>query len=506
LKQETVLIAADRYCSYAARDGGASIDTMETESNPVLYESVANDISAMIHTGTLTAGDRVPSVRRLSQQKRVSISTVLLAYRLLENRGLLEARPQSGYFVRARRPVAAEPSITDPPRKPRAVGVHDLVSRVLSAANDPRVVPLGAALPAHELMPATKLRRMLSAVARRRPESLTTYAVPPGREELRRQIARHALNWGCNLVADDVIVTNGCMEAVNLCLRAVAKAGDIIALESPTYFGLLQIIESLGMKALEIPTHPRTGISLDALALACEREKIKACLVMPNVSNPLGSVMPDAAKKRLVQMLATHDIPLIEDAVYGDLYFSHTAPRAAKAYDRHGTVMLCSSFSKTLAPGFRVGWVAPGRYHAQVEKLKFITSVGNPELLQLAVAEFLDNGGYDRQLRSLRRALRERVERMQRAVSEHFPAGTRVTSPSGGFVLWVQLPAGVEALALYERAMHEHIGIAPGPMFSASDRYRGCIRLNCGCQWTPAIEGALARLGELAQNLDGRKS
>jgi DNA-binding transcriptional MocR family regulator len=216
--------------------------------------------------------------------------------------------------------------------------------------------------------------------------------------------------------------------------------------------------------------------------------------------------MPDAAKKRLVQMLATHGIPLIEDAVYGDLYFSHTAPRAAKAYDRHGTVMLCSSFSKTLAPGFRVGWVAPGRYHAQVEKLKFITSVGNPELLQLAVADFLDNGGYDRQLRSLRRALRERVERMQRAVSEHFPAGTRVTSPSGGFVLWVQLPAGVEALALYERAMHEHIGIAPGPMFSASDRYCGCIRLNCGCQWTPAIEGALARLGELAQNLDGRKS
>jgi DNA-binding transcriptional MocR family regulator len=258
------------------------------------------------------------------------------------------------------------------------------------------------------------------------------------------------------------------------------------------------------MKALEIPTHPRDGISLDALALACEREKVKACLVMTNVSNPLGSLMPDVAKKRLVQLLAAHGIPLIEDMVYGDLCFAHTAPRAAKAYDRQGMVMLCSSFSKTLAPGFRIGWAAPGRYRAQVEKLKFITSVGNPELLQLAVAEFLENGGYDRQLRTLRHAFAERVERLQHAVGEHFPAGTRVTSPAGGFMLWVQMPTEVDALALYESAMQEHISIAPGPMFSASGRYRDCIRLNGGCQWTPTIERSIARLGELAQKLAQR--
>lgn len=477
---------------------------MENEDIPVLYESVANDISAMIQSGTLSSGDRVPSVRRMSRLKRVSISTVLLAYHLLENRGMIEARPQSGYYVRLRPRPVIEPAITDPPRKPSPVGVHDFVSRVLASASDPCMVNLGAALPGHELMPAAKLRRMLAVTARRCPESLTTYAFPPGREELRRQIARHALDWGCNFGAEDVIVTNGCMEALNLCLRAVARAGDIIALESPTYFGLLQLIESLGMKALEIPTHPRDGISLDALALACEREKVKACLVMTNVSNPLGSLMPDVAKKRLVQLLAAHGIPLIEDMVYGDLCFAHTAPRAAKAYDRQNMVMLCSSFSKTLAPGFRIGWAAPGRYRAQVEKLKFITSVGNPELLQLAVAEFLENGGYDRQLRTLRRAFAERVERLQHAVGEHFPAGTRVTSPAGGFMLWVQMPAAVDALALYESAMQEHISIAPGPMFSASGRYRDCIRLNCGCQWTPTIERSIARLGELAQKLAQR--
>ncbi len=472
---------------------------MKTESVIALYETVAGDISALIDSGTLLPGDRVPSVRRLSLQKGVSISTVLEAYRLLENRGAIVARPQSGYYVRSRLRPVAEPAITNPPQAPSPVGVHDLVSRVLGAGREPAVVQLGAAFPGHELMPAAKLQRILSATARRRPESLTTYATPPGREELRRQIARRTLDWGCNLNADDLIVTHGCMEALNLCLRAVTKPGDIVALESPTYFGLLQIIESLGLQALEIPTHPREGISLEALTLACERERVSACLVMSNVSNPLGSVMSDAAKKRLVRLLGERGIPLIEDLVYGDLYFSPNPPRAAKAYDKHGMVMLCSSFSKTLAPGFRVGWVAPGRYRSQVERLKFVSSVGNPELLQMTVAGFLENGGYDRQLRSLRRAFAERIERTQRAVCEHFPEGTRATNPVGGFVLWVELPPGADALALYESAMREGISIAPGPMFSASNRYRNCMRLNCGCTWTPAVERALARLGELAK-------
>lgn len=474
---------------------------MKSADATMLYESVASDITALISAGTLLPGDRVPSVRRLSTQKRVSISTVLQAYRVLENQGVIEARPQSGYYVRPRVRPAAEPTISNPPKSPKPVGVHELVSRVLAAGHDPRVVKLGAAFPGHELMPAGKLQRMLSATARRSPEALTTYAVPPGREELRRLIARHTLDWGCNLRADDLIVTNGCMEAVNLCLRAVTRPGDIVALESPTYFGLLQIIQSLGLKALEIPTHPRSGISLDALALACEREKVTACLIMPNVSNPLGTVMPESAKRRLAQLLARRGIPLIEDAVYTDLYFGSDTPRAAKAYDRHSTVMLCSSFSKTLAPGFRVGWVAPGRYREQVETLKFVSSVGTPEILQLTIAEFLQNGGYNRHLRSLRREFAGRVERTRRAVFEHFPPGTRATSPAGGFVLWVELPAETDALVLYESAMKEAISIAPGPMFSSSDRYRNCIRLNCGCTWTPAVERAVERVGQLATHL-----
>src|SRR5262249_17345827 len=354
------------------------------------------------------------------------------------------------------------------------------------------------------LVPTAKLQRIISAIARRQPQSMATYGMPPGREELRRQIALRARDWGASVTADELIITNGCMEALNLCLRAVARAGDIIALESPTYFGVLQIIESLGMKALEIPTHPREGVSLDALALAIERESVKACLLMPNISNPLGSTMPDAAKRRLVQMLAERDIPLIEDGVYNALHFSATPPYAAKAYDRKGMVMLCSSFTKCLAPGLRVGWVAPGRYYEQVRMLKFMSSGGLPELLQLAVAEFLENGGYERHLRSVQPTYSRLAALTQGAVATHFPAGTRETRPCGRFVLWVELPKSCDAVELFDQALQERVGIAPGPMFSVTDRYRNCLRLSCATPWTPRIEHALARLGELAQRMAER--
>ncbi len=478
---------------------------METQSSGVLYESVAQDISTMINSGTLGPGDRVPSVRHLSRQRRVSISTVLQAYAMLENRGLIEARPQSGYYVRTLQRPIDEPGTSRPPRAPRLVGVQDLVGRVLEACRHPDVLPLGGAIPGMDMVPTAKLQRIISSIARRQPQSLATYGMPPGREELRRQIALRARDWGLSATADEIIVTNGCMEALNLCLRAVARPGDIIALESPTYFGILQIIESLGMKALEIPTHPRDGVSLEALELALDRENVKACLVMPNVSNPMGSTMPDAAKRRLVHMLAERDIPLIEDGVYNALHFGATPPYAAKAYDRKGTVMFCSSFTKSIAPGLRVGWVVPGRYYEQVRILKFMSTGGMPELLQLAIAEFLENGGHDRHRRFVQRAYARLTALGQSAIARHFPAGTRVTRPSGGFVLWVELPKGCDAVELYEEAMKERIGFAPGPMFSATDRYHNCLRLSCAVPWTARIEAGYARLGELAHRLLERR-
>jgi DNA-binding transcriptional MocR family regulator len=287
------------------------------------------------------------------------------------------------------------------------------------------------------------------------------------------------------------------MEALNLCLRAVAKPGDIIAIESPTFYGTLQSVESLGMKALEIPTEPKDGIILEALSAAIRRNPIKACLLVPNFNNPLGSCMPDENKKQLVDLLGRRKIPLIEDDIYGDLCFGPTRPKVAKAYDKKGLVLLCSSFSKTLAPGYRVGWTAPGRFKAQVESLKFMSSMATVTLPQVAIADFLRSGGYDRYLRRLTRILGVQVQRMSNAIGRYFPKGTKVTRPQGGYVLWIELPRAVDSFALHRKALHEKISIAPGLIFSAKQKYRNFIRLSYAQAWSDKVERAMMTLGQM---------
>lgn len=478
-------------------------ETMEARTPQLLYQAVAEDIASMINSGTLVAGERIPSVRELSRQRRLSVSTVVHAYHLLEDRGVIEARPQSGYYVRTARSPIEEPPITRPPRSPQTVDVHALVSRVLADRHLAKRLQFGAAVPHPGPLPVRRLQRIMSSLARRRPEWIANYSFPPGDERLRRQIALYMRDWGVRAKADEIVITNGCMEALNLCLRAVAKPGDVIALESPTYFGLLQIIESLGMKALEVPSHPREGISLDALQLAIERARVKACVLMTTVSNPLGGTIPDGGKKRLVQLLAQHKIPLIEDAIYSALHFE-SQPYAAKSYDDEGSVMLCSSFSKTFSPGFRIGWALPGRHYERVLSLKFTNTIGVPELLQAAAAEFLGSGAHHRLLRKLRRTYAGQVQQFAEAITRNFPEQTKVSRPTGGYVLWVVMPEGVDSIELYQEALKHGIGITPGAVFSASGRYRNCIRINCGMPWTREVELGIERLGELARKLASR--
>jgi DNA-binding transcriptional MocR family regulator len=467
-----------------------------------LYEKVASHIAALIERGTLRPGDRVPSVRRLSRQEGVSVATVLLAYVHLENRGLIEARPQSGHYVRPKvRVVPPEPRPPRPCTTATRVSVGSLVAKVYGATRDPHVVQFGAALPSPDLLPTDKLNRTLAAIARSSGGAGISYDPPPGCPALRRQIARRSVEWGFALAAEDVITTVGAMEGLHLCLRAVAQAGDTVAVESPAFYGLFQLIESLGIKAIEIPVHPRTGIDLDVLDDILQAHRIKACLATPNFNNPLGSLMPDEAKQRLVAMLARREVPLIEDDVYGDLHFDEARPWPAKAFDSDGLVMLCSSFSKTLAPGYRVGWTAPGRFRDEVERLKFAQTIATPTLPQMAIADFVENGGYDHHLRQLRRRLSEQVRRVSEAIAEHFPPGTRVSRPAGGFVLWVEMPPGTSALDLHARALARDISIAPGPLFSAKPRFANCIRISCGYPWSEIVERSIQTLGRLAAEI-----
>ena len=463
-----------------------------------LYAELANSLQTLVEQGTLRPGHRVPSVRRMSKQRGVSIATVLQAYTVLENRGLLEARPQSGYYVRPRAPfLSPEPRMAKPMAKPSYVGVKDLTAEIVERSGNSDFMPFGAACPHYSLFPNKKLARLLGSVVRRDPSLISRHAMNWGYEPLTREISRRYLQGGVPLAHDELVVTVGCSEALNLCLRAVTKPGDTIAIETPAYFGFLEIIQSLNLRALEIPTSSREGICLEELRDAIKQNDVKAVLVMPNFHNPLGSLMPEEKKKRLYELLCEFDLPAIEDDVYADTHFGDVRPKPLKAWDRDGRVMLCSSFGKTLAPSFRVGWAAPGRYLERVRRLKFTNTMGTAVVLQKTLAEFLRDGGYDHHLRSLRRSYHQQLHLFAQTMQRHFPEGTRYSRPQGGNVIWVEFPKAVDTLKLYREALKHRINTAPGALFSVKDRYNNCMRMSCGLPWSDEVEASLIKLSEL---------
>jgi DNA-binding transcriptional MocR family regulator len=463
-----------------------------------LYERLADELGMLIANKVLAPGERLPSIRHLSQQKRLSISTVMQALRLLEDRGLVDARPQAGFYVRHRARTLSVVPDTQPLNEPTQVaGINNLLAQVLHAHKTPGITDLGLSYPHEQLLPIRRIQQLIGSVARRRPELLKINSgFDTNEPNFVRQIMRRAIDWG-HIDPQEIIVTNCCTEAISLCLRAVAKPGDTIAIESPIYFVLLQLIESLGMKALEIPTDPKTGLSIDALELAVREGLVQACLMVPNANNPLGCIMPDANKKRLAALLTQYDIPLIEDDIYSDLCFSVERPWPVKAYDTSGNVMLCSSFSKVVSESVRVGYVLAGKYAQQVAFLKNVSSGGTNPFLQAVLAEYIGSSGYDVQMRKMRRAVAQGVEQMSDAIAEYFPAECSVSTPQGGLVLWVQLPESVDALVLHKRALEHRIAFMPGVLFSASGKYRNCLRLNCGNLWSAEIDTAVKTLGTL---------
>ncbi|MBK7673292.1 MAG: PLP-dependent aminotransferase family protein [Candidatus Accumulibacter sp.] len=468
------------------------------ESELLRYERLAEDLSGVIVAGNLRPGERLPSVRRLSRERRLSISTVLQALHQLEDRGLVEARPQSGYFVRHAAARRAQPSARSTPEGPVPVDVSQRLMRVLQTSILPGVAPLAAALPASSLMPLAALQRLYGGVARRHPRLLEASShINMDEPALVRQLVLRSLGWAGPLAADELVITNSCTEALSLSLRAVTSPGDTVAVESPGYYLMLQLLETLGLKALEIPTDPRSGMSIEALDLATRESRVAACLLVANASNPLGSIMPDENKRRLARLTAERGVAVIEDDIYGDLHFGRERPWPIKAFDTAGNVMLCTSFSKSLSPALRIGFVAAGRYRSQVALQKTITSGGTNPLTQVVLAEYLESGACQRHLHGLRRSYERQVAAMRAAVARHFPVATRITEPQGGFVLWVELPEEVDTTALHDRAITAGVSYVPGELFSASGMYRNCLRLNCGNPHTPDIEDAVRRLGKL---------
>lgn len=465
-----------------------------------LYETLADEIATSIAAGVLRAGDKLPSVRDACAARGVSPSTVFQAYYLLEARGLIRAQPRSGYYINApAESLPPEPGASCPDGESTELAISERIFDILGSVRNRDVIPLGSAFPSPLLFPLPRLAQAMAAHLKRQDPRDTVEDLAPGNPRLRRQIALRYLIGGINLPANDIVVTNGALEALNLCLQAVTQPGDTVIVEAPTFYGALQALERLGLKALEVPTHPRTGIDLDAMEAAIERHAPRACWLMTQFQNPLGCLMPDERKRQLVQLLGRYGIPLIEDDVYGELYFGSARPVPAKAYDTQGLVLHCSSFSKCLAPGYRIGWASAGRYAQRVQRLKLSSTLSASGPAQGAIAEYLEQGGYDRHLRRLRETLQAQQERMADAIAHEFPAGTRVTRPQGGFFLWLELPAGADALALHRDALARGISVAPGPVFSASGQFGRALRLNYGHPWDAGTEAAIRILGELAR-------
>lgn len=468
-------------------------------SKDVLYLKIANSVTEQIKSETLQFGDRLPSLRSAQKLYNVSLNTIKQAYMELESRSLVESRPKYGYYVsQTSQRKLALPSVTQMKVSEGKNTPQDLIDKVFGSIGGTDVTQFALGIPGKSLLPVAKMKKCMIDVMKRKSDSGTNYEPVQGSEVLRREIAKWSMVMEGKITEDDLVITSGAMNAVYNCLMAVTQPGDSVAVESPVYFGILQAIQLLGLKAVEIPTHPITGVDLDELKKVMP--KLSACCFVVNYNNPLGFQMPDENKKELVKMLTEHNVPLVEDDVYGNIYFGAGRPKPCKFYDEAGIVMWVGSVSKTLAPGFRVGWVAPGKFKEKIIRQKLVQTVSGPSLFSDVITDFLAHGRYDHHLRMFRKKLYANYLQIQKAVTEYFPDNTKISEPKGGFMLWLELDKRICTEDLYDVAFEQKINFAPGRMFSQHNQYQNCMRLNYALEWTDRVENDLEKLGKMIKN------
>jgi DNA-binding transcriptional MocR family regulator len=460
-----------------------------------LYKKIADDIAQHIKKGTWKRGDKVPSIRKVTELYDISFSTALKAYYELEKNFFIEARPQSGYYVcfsasRLRHVVQTKKADGE-------ITLDSIIQNVYDNLNRKDLINLSMGVPSDELLPIAKLNKAMSTALRKMDGSGTSYDSVSGNKKLRSLIAKRSITWGGHLSEEEVVLTNGCINAVAYALMATTEKGDTIAVQSPTYFGLLQLAESLGLNVIELPNNDNNEFDIDAWKALIKKNVVKALLLISNFSNPLGTCISDTHKKELVQLAELYTIPIIEDDLYGELFFGDKRPSACKTFDQTGIVLWCSSVSKTLAPGYRVGWIAPGRFLQKVQKIKLFQSMATTAITQEAIAFFWETNRYENHLIKMRKLLYQNSIQFIKSIRENFPENCKVTSPSGGLALWVELDKEIDGLELYGDALRQNISIAPGRMFTLGKKYTNCIRLSYGMPWNDKIESSLKALGRI---------
>lgn len=466
------------------------------------YIALADEIQTSILKGIFSPGEKLPSLRRLHLQTGLSIATVHQAYIELEKRGRVEGKEKSGFYVKSLKKSPLKlPDKHKMKTAPRRVEINELAQSVISDLQSEDLLKLGAAVPSRELMPLKQLSRIMKSIPSGTiQQQISNYEPYTGNTQLRQAISRRMLELGCSVNYQDIITTNGCLDAVSLCLRSVAGPQDTILVESPAFHCFLQLIEDLKMYVIEIPGCPEKGIDPSMFEKTLAANNIKACLLNSNFQNPLGSIIPPKNKKAILDIAQKHRVPIIEDDIYGDLFYGDTRPATFKSMDKTGMVLYCSSFSKALAPGLRIGWTAPGKFKDTLTRLKVNTSISKSGINQIMVAQFINSGAFDRHLRQLRNSLKNQASAMAMAVSTYFPPDTRITFPKGGMCLWIVLNPRIDSLKVYHTAYQKKISILPGIICSSSNQYNNCLRINCGLKWTPQVEKGIQTLGQIIKD------
>jgi DNA-binding transcriptional MocR family regulator len=472
----------------------------KTRVKELLYVKIAKSLEQQISRDVLKVGDKLPSIRMICRQHGVSMSTAQFAYYELEAKSLIEPRPQSGFYVsNSFRKKLAMPEASRPESKPAVKTVTDIIENSFNPSGEKNFTVFSRGVPATQLLPVVKLNKAMFQAVRSLPGGGTTYEPLQGNEKLRIQIAKWSFSWKGNLSEKDILTTAGCMSAVSYCLMALTKRGDTIAVESPCFYGILQLAQSLGLRILELPASPQTGVDMESLKKIVQKTKLAACILVSNFNNPFGSLMPEEHKKEAVKLLGKYNIPLIEDDIYGDLYFGDKRPGCCKSYDETGMVLLCSSYSKTLAPAYRVGWLAAGKFMNEVMKIKLFHTLSSTAITHEALGSFLETGRYEAHLRKLRKTLYTNYLQYVRVIGECFPIGTRISRPQGGLSLWVELPKTIDTIELYNSAISKKITFSPGSMFTLQNQFSNCMRLTFGLEWNEKTENSLKLLGRLAK-------
>ena len=472
------------------------------------YEMVMDRVIGLIDGGIINEGDKVPSVRAMSSQMNVGVMTTLEAYRRLEAKGFIESLPRSGYIVcppslkrfdiRIKLPEARQSDISV---QEKTVKIPEETDALFKAVTQPGMIPLGAGMPDPSDLPSEELSQSLARVSRTWPLDNNQYFIGSGDKGLIKELNKWMIQTGCTPAADELTVTQGITQGLTLALRSVTKPGDTVLVESPGYYGFYTILEFLSLKAVEVPVDPTAGIDIEALNHMLKNGiKAKALLCSPTFSNPTGAVIPADSRHKLIELSQKHKFVIIEDDTYGELYFSKTRPEPPIKAIAPDDIIHLASFSKLIAPGYRIGWAAGGKYTEDIRRCFRMSVLASPIVIQKALADYLKRGGVKQHMRRLRDKYQQNVSLTQSIIADYFPEGSRTAKPTGGHYLWVELPENIDSVKLTEKALQKKISIAPGVLFSSRKHYRNYLRLNCGLKCTEKVIKALKTIGDLAKS------